>query len=58
MSAVTLDKISVGVFAGANTPNQEDASKPTNPASSNVGTSGSELNRLGLATAKARTVPA
>jgi len=23
MSAVTLDKISVGVFAGANTPNQE-----------------------------------
>jgi hypothetical protein len=58
MSAVTLEKIPIGVLAGASTPNQEDASNPANPASSKVGTSGSEFSRLGLATANARTVPA
>src|SRR6516225_3158688 len=47
-----------GVFAGATTPYQEEASKPTSPCSATVGTSGSADGRFAPALASARTLRA
>src|SRR4029453_15257097 len=44
--------------AGASTPNHDEASKPGNPASATVGTSGSAGARVLEVTASARSLPA
>ena len=49
--------IAFGVPAGAITPAQLTSSIPERPASANVGTSGSTIDRLGAVTARPRTLP-
>src|SRR3546814_11805679 len=53
----SLATISGGVPLGANKPNQEPARNPLKPASSMVGTSGSERERWGLLTANGFNLP-
>ena len=58
ISALSRLTISGGVPAGANTPCHEPTSKPGNPDSASVGTSGAIDERLAVVTASARSLPA
>ena len=51
-------QVLTGVAFGASIPNQGAMTNPGNPASSMVGTSGSEASRFELVTASARSAPA
>src|SRR5450759_2108836 len=57
-SALTWATMSRGVSRGANSPNQDTASKPGSPASAAVGMSGNRASRLLLPTASNFTLPA
>src|SRR5882672_506925 len=57
VSAEIFATMSLGVPAGAQMPNHSGASAPCTPASPVVGTSGSWPLRLGVLTARARTLP-
>src|SRR2546426_3747303 len=58
ISPLSLAMISPGVPLGANSPNQERASKPGTPLSATVGKSGNSARRCALAIARSLTRPA
>src|SRR5439155_25542652 len=55
--AVSLSMIGCGVPDGAIRPNHTVVSKPVNPASASVGTSGSAAGRAGAIAMSARSLP-
>ncbi|MNN36601.1 hypothetical protein D3C81_1505030 [compost metagenome] len=57
-AALSCLMIAGGVLAGATRPHQTEAVKLGRPSSREVGTSGSRAERLALATASGRSVPA
>src|SRR5882762_3062593 len=58
MVALSLATMSFGVFLGTQSPYQSEAKKPGSPASSAVGISGDEGNRVRPVMAKGLTLPA
>ena len=57
MAVLKVAMTAAGVVAGASKPNQESDSYLGNPASANVGTSGSNCVRFASATASALSFP-
>ena len=58
ISVLRRATMSLGVAAGASTPNQVPMLKSFRPASCSVGTSGSALERVAVVTASGRSLPA